>query len=262
MAPFLFGEEHALADDLYERTDLYDLVSPPDAAMERFYVQAAGGQGRQVLELACGTGRLTMPLARSGADVTGGDLSQTMLDAARKRASAEGLAPVLVQLDMRDFELGRRFDTIAVAANSLLHLTQTADQLAFLACAARHLKPDGRLIFDIFVPSAWVLSRPGDERQQLGAFQHPELGEVRIEETIAYDPIAQISHIDWYWSCPAETDFRHTKLELRQIYPQELLLVLERGGFAAIERFGGFDRSPLAPGSMRQVVICAARQLG
>ncbi len=248
-----------MADDLYERPELYDLVSPLDPDMERFYVGAAGGSGRQVLELACGTGRLALPLLRSGADVAGGDLSPAMLDTARQRANAEGLAPNLVPLDMRDFALGRRFDTIIVAANSLLHLTQTADQLAFLASAARHLKPDGRLIFDIFVPSAWILSRPGGERQLLGLFAHPELGEVRIEETIAYDPIAQISHIDWYWSHPAKTDFRHTKLGMRQIYPQELLLLLERGGFAVIERFGGFDHSPLTPTSMRQVVICAVR---
>ncbi|WP_160172813.1 class I SAM-dependent methyltransferase [Devosia sp. LC5] len=248
-----------MADDLYERPELYDLASPPDPDMERFYVAMAGGPGRQVLELACGTGRLTLPLSRSGADVTGGDLSQAMLDMAQQRARAEGLAPVLVQLDMRDFALGRRFDTIVVAANSLLHLTRTADQMAFLESAARHLKPDGRLIFDIFVPSAWILSRPGDERQLLGVFQHPELGEVSIEETIAYDPVSQISQIDWYWSHPAERNFRHTRLEMRQIYPQELLLLLERGGFALVERFGGFDRSPLTPTSMRQVVICAVR---
>ncbi|GLQ12272.1 methyltransferase [Devosia yakushimensis] len=248
-----------MADDLYDRPELYDLVSPADPEMENFYVEEAGGPGRQVLELACGTGRLTLPLARSGADVTGGDLSQTMLATARQRANAEGLAPRLAQLDMRDFELGRRFDTIVVAANSLLHLTQTGNHLAFLAAAARHLQPDGRLIFDIFVPSAWILSRPSGERQLLGLFEHPELGEVRIEETIAYDPISQISHIDWYWSRPAESDFRHTRLEMRQIYPQELVLLLERGGFALVERFGGFDRRPLTPTSMRQVVVCAAK---
>lgn len=245
-----------MADGLYDWPELYDLVSPPDPAMEGFYVETAGGPGRHVLELACGTGRLTLPLARSGANITGGDLSQTMLTSARQWARAQGLAPVLVQLDMRDFDLGQRFDSIVVAANSLLHLTDTADQLAFLAAARRHLKPDGRLAFDVFVPSAWMLSRPGDERQQLGVFQHLELGEVRVDETIAYDPISQVSHIDWYWSHGAKRDFRHTKIEMRQIYPQELGLLLERAGFTMVERFGGFDRSPLTPGSMRQVVVC------
>lgn len=248
-----------MADDLYDQPELYDWMSPADPEMERFYVEAAGGPGEQVLELACGTGRFTLPLARSGADVTGGDLSEAMLALAKARAEAEGLALTLLPLDMRDFALGRRFDTVIVAANSLLHLTQTQDQLSFLAAAARHLQPGGRLIFDIFVPSAQLLSLPHDQRQHLKTFEHPDLGTVHVEETIAYDPISQVSHINWYWSRPGQQDFRQTRLELRQIYPQELPLLLDRGGFALVERFGGFDRSPLTPASMRQVVVCAVR---
>ncbi len=61
-------------DSLYDDTDLYDLVSPPDAAMQRFYAESAGGPGRRVLELACGTGQITVPLAETGALVTGTDL--------------------------------------------------------------------------------------------------------------------------------------------------------------------------------------------
>ncbi|WP_224704228.1 class I SAM-dependent methyltransferase [Devosia aquimaris] len=246
-----------MADGLYDWPELYDLVLPANPEMERFYVEAAGGAGRQVLDLACGTGRFTLPLARSGAAMTGGDLSEGMLAAARQRAAAEALAISFVALDMRDFDLGRRFDAVTIAANSLLHLAEASEILAFLAAVKRHLKPDGRLIFDIFVPSARLLSRPHGDRQHMGAFTHPQLGMITVEETIAYDPITQISHIDWYWSQPGKGEFRHTKLEMRQIYPQELLLLLERGGFAVVERFGGFDRSPLMPTSMRQVLICA-----
>jgi SAM-dependent methyltransferase len=246
-----------MADELYDWPELYDLVSPPDPVMERFYVEAAGGRGRRVLDLACGTGRLSLPLARSGAKVTGGDLSEPMLAKARQRAAEQGLDLTLLTLDMRDFNLGQRFDAVIIAANSLLHLTGTDELLSFLAAVARHLEPNGRLIFDIFVPSARLLSLPHDARQKLGDFSHPELGTVSLEETIAYDPITQISRADWYWSRPGQADFRHTPLEMRQIYPQELPLLLERGGFRLIERFGGFDRSPLSPDSMRQVSICA-----
>lgn len=245
-----------MADELYDWPELYDLVSAPDPAMEEFYVEAAGGAGRQTLDLACGTGRLTLPLARSGAEVTGGDLSEAMLAKARRRAAEEGLDLSLVSLDMRDFDLGRRFDAVIVAANSLLHLTRTSELLSFLKAVARHLEPDGRLIFDIFVPSARLLSLPRDERQKLGDFPHQELGTITLEETIFYDPISQISRVDWYWSRPGHPDFQHTPLEMRQIYPRELPLLLERGGFRLVQRFGGFDRSPLSPGSMRQVAVC------
>jgi len=249
-----------MADDLYDWPALYDLVLPDDPDMEQFYVTAAGGAGRHVLDLACGTGRFTLPLARSGADVTGGDMSEAMLETARRRAGAEGFAIDFVALDMRDFDLGRRFDAVTIAANSLLHLTETADILRFLAAVKRHLAPNGRLIFDIFVPSARMLSLPSNVRETLGEFDHPELGLITVEETIAYDPIRQVSRADWYWSRPGHMDFRHTPLSMRQIYPQELPLLLERGGFRLVERFGDFGRSALAAGSMRQVVICAVAE--
>jgi SAM-dependent methyltransferase len=241
-------------DSLYDDADLYDLVAPRDALMERFYVEAAGGPGQRVLELACGSGRFTGPLAASGATVTGGDLSEAML--ARARAAVPSAQ--FVTLDMRDFVLGRHFDAIVIAANSLMHLHTHADFARAFAAIRQHLAPGGRLVFDVFVPSARLLSLPAGERQLLGTFPHPRLGEVTIEETIAYDPVTQVSRADWYWSTAERRDFRHTPLELRQIYPQELPLLLNLGGLKLDQRFGGFDRSPLTADSHRQVCIAIA----
>lgn len=243
---------------LYDDADLYDLVAPPDAAMEGFYVEAAGGPGRRVLDLACGSGRFTVPLAASGALVVGGDLSETMLARARAAVAERGVSAEFVQLDMRDFGLGRQFDAIVTAANSLMHLHTRADFTGAFSSIRQHLAPGGRLLFDVFVPSMRLLSLPAGQRELLGVFPHPRLGEVTIEETIAYDPITQVMRTDWYWSTADRTDFRHTPLELRQIFPQELPLLLEAGGLRLLERFGDFDRSPLTASSHRQVCVCAA----
>lgn len=245
-------------DSLYDDADLYDLVAPPDAAMERFYVEAAGGTGRRVLELACGSGRFTAPLAASGALVTAGDISETMLSRARSATAERGVSVDFIQLDMRDFALGRRFDAIVITANSLMHLHSRADFSRAFSTIRQHLAPGGRLIFDVFVPSMRLLSLPAGQRQLLGHFSHPKLGEVTIEETITYDPVTQVSRADWYWSTASHKDFRHTPLELRQIFPEELSLLVETGGLQLIERFGDFDRGPLTAHSHRQVCICAA----
>lgn len=245
-----------MTDTLYDRPDLYDLAAPDDAQMIAFYAKAAGGPGRAVLELACGSGRFTLPMAHTGARVTGGDLSELMLAAARQRADAVGLRIDFVHLDMTDFTLDQRFDSIVIASNSLLHLTDTDSIVNALTSARRHVVPHGQLVFDIFVPSAALLSLPPDQRSPLGAFTHPELGPVSLEETIQYDPISQISEVTWYWSRPGRPDFVVHPLRMRQIYPQELPLLLARAGWRIAERFGGFDRSPLGPNSMRQVVIC------
>ncbi len=226
--------------------------------MERFYVEAAGGPGQRVLELACGSGRFTAPLAASGALVIGGDLSETMLARARAVVAERGVSAEFVQLDMRDFVLGRQFDAIVVTANSLMHLHTRADFTRAFSTIRQHLTPGGRLLFDVFVPSARLLSLPAGQRELLGVLPHPRLGEVTIEETISYDPITQVMRTDWYWSTADGKDFRHTPLELRQIFPQELPLLVELGGLRLIERFGDFEHGPLTAASHRQVCICAA----
>lgn len=242
-------------DDLYADAELYDLVAPSSAEMERFYVGMAGGAGRSVLELACGSGRFAIPLAASGAHVTGGDLSEAMLERARLVAAERGVAVDLVRLDMRGFALGRRFETVVITANSLMHLHSRDDFARAFSAMRAHLEPGGRLVFDIFVPNAALLSQPAGHRQVLTSVHHDTLGEVTVEETIAYDPVSQISHVDWYWSTSTHKDFRHTPLKLRQIYPQELPLLLNMGGFRLLERFGDFNRGPMTAKSWRQVCV-------
>ena len=245
-------------DALYDDADLYDLVAPRNADMERFYVETAGGPGRRVLELGCGSGRFTVPLAESGADVTAIDISPTMLDRARQALAHKNLTANLARLDMRDFAFDQPFDAILIAANSLLHLHSLDDFARALTAIRRHLVPGGVFAFDIFVPSAAMLSRAPDQRQPMGTFTHARLGPVTVEETIAYDPTTQISRADWYWSTETQKDFRHTRLDLRQIYPQELPLLLELGGLQLRDRFGGFDRSPMTRQSFRQVCLAVA----
>lgn len=245
-------------DSLYDDAGLYDLVAPRDPDMERFYVETAGGPGRSVLELACGSGRITAPLAASGATVTGIDISPTMLERARAVLAGRGLRAELVETDIRALDLGRRFDTVVIAANSLLHLATQDDFACAFGAVCRHLAPGGRLAFDVFVPSLRLLSLPAGERNLVGEFSHSDLGTIRIEETIAYEPVSQVSRADWYWSTQDRRDFRHTLLVMRQIFPQELPLLLELGGLRLEARYGGFDRSELSGHSRRQVCIASA----
>jgi SAM-dependent methyltransferase len=241
---------------IYDNAELYDLVSPRDAAMEAFYLGAAKANGPRVLELACGSGRFTVPLAAAGLEVTGLDLSAAMLARARKTSADQGLAPEFLQRDMRDFDLGaRRFDTVMIAANSIMHLLDADDFRRFFTSVTRHLAPGGQFLFDCFVPSEALLSRPG-ERQPMTTVTHPRLGEITIEEIVDYDPSSRVAHIEWLWSTAAQRDFHVTPLELRQIYPDDLPPILAAGGFRLAHRFGDFDRSPFGPDSWRQICIC------
>lgn len=245
-------------DDLYADAELYDLVASASVEMERFYVATAGGAGRSVLDLACGTGRFSIPLAASGAVVTGGDISKVMLERARGSAASSGVNANFIELDMRNFELPSRFDAIVITANSLAHLHTHDDFERSFSTIRRHLKPGGKLVFDIFVPNPAWLSLATGQRQPVCSFQHPRLGEVTVEETISYEPLSQISRADWYWSTTTRKDFRHTPLILRQIYPQELPLLLALGGLKLQQRFGDFNFNPMTAASWEQVCVAVA----
>jgi SAM-dependent methyltransferase len=244
-------------NSLYDRPDLYDLMAPRAPTLERFYVEIASERGGPILDLACGSGRLTIPLAKAGLQVTGGDLSAKMLERARRSADAQAVELDLVQLDMRDFDLkGRTFDTIIVAMNSVLHLHGLDDFRCFFRSIARHLSPTGRLVFDAFMPNVATLGCDPNQRQLVGRAVHDTLGNVTVEETRKYDPLTQISHVNWYWSTEMTKDFWTTFLQMRVIFPQEMSLLIATDGLHLVERFGDFDRSPFVASSPRQVCVC------
>ncbi len=85
---------------------------------------------------------------------------------------------------------------------------------------------------------------------------HDSLGALTIEESARYDPLTQIRHVDWYWSSATKKDFWRVALPMRNIFPQEMPLLVASGGLRLIERFGDFDRGPLTAESMRQICVC------
>ena len=130
------------------RAELYDWElrhvlgrTDQDLAFYRGLAVAAAGP---VLELACGTGRVTAPLTAAGVDVTGIDLDPEMLAAARGRGVRS-----LVCADMRRFALHQRFSLAFVAYNSLQLLVDADDRIACLRHALDHLRAGGVLALEL-----------------------------------------------------------------------------------------------------------------
>ena len=105
----------------------------------------ANSNGRAVLEVACGTGRVAMRLARDGVEVVGLDYSSTMLDVAREKSA--GMSNIRwVQGDMRSFELGEAFGLVIIPGQAFHNMLTVADQIACLKSIRRHLVPGGVLV--------------------------------------------------------------------------------------------------------------------
>src|SRR5438067_1982858 len=149
---------------------LYDAF-PFDADVP-LYLELASAQGGRVLEVACGTGRVLVPLVRAGSHVTGLDASPFMLDIAREKLAAAGpeieARARLVEGDMRSFALGEMFDMAIIAVKSMAYLTSRVDQQRTLRAVGGHLRPGGLLALDLMNPSpARPLEPTGSLRQDL-----------------------------------------------------------------------------------------------
>jgi SAM-dependent methyltransferase len=244
-----------LISDLYDHPALYDELLPVSAHVP-FYVDLARQQAGAVLELACGTGQLTIPIASYGFPTVGLDQSGAMLTVAKDRASAAGASATFVEADMRDFALGRNFNLIFVARNSLLHLLSTADLLAALTAIRRHLAPDGVFAFDIFNPNVSLLARTAGQRFPVMDANTATFGPLAVEATNDYDSATQVNRGTWYISTPDRRDAWIVPMVLRSIFPQELPLLLSAAGLELVSRFGELSREPFGPGSRAQVCLC------
>lgn len=247
-----------MSHQFYSHARLYDLMFPGCEPAVDFYRVEADWRGRSVLELGCGTGHKLIPIASDGHPCVGLELSADMLAEAQRKADERGVAVEWVQGDMRDFDLGRTFDLVFIAANSLLHLHETVDLVNCFRSVRRHLAPGARFVFDVFNPSVRFLADADGVRRtrQALSFVDPGRGNVSVDVAETYDVAAQVTRGTWYLSTDSEPDFLVVPLEIRSIFPQELPLLLSRGGLRLVERFGDWSGRPFAGDAALQVCVC------
>ena len=244
--------------DFYDHPDLFDALLPVSAHLT-FYRELARQQGGNVLELACGTGQLTIPIALDGRPTVGLDQSNAMLKVAKRRASGLGAPVGFIQADMRHFALDSDFRLVFVARNSLLHLLTNADLVAAFATARRHLAPGGIFAFDVFTPSLTLLNRSPGQRFPVMDEDTVTFGRLCVEGTCDYDSSTQVNNATWYISTPHVRDAWVVPMVLRSIFPQELPLLLAAAGLELVNRFGDLGREPFGPASRALVCLCRRR---
>jgi SAM-dependent methyltransferase len=243
---------------IYDDGELYDLVNEHVVDDIPFYQDVViSGGGGDVLELACGSGRITLSVAPFARSVTGLDASPQMLEWARaKAAKAPKVKVDWREGDMSRFQLGRQFDLVLIPYNAFHHLLKTEQALACLRAVAQHLKADGRLMFDIFNPSLAILSRDGSRRRPIYQLKDAKGRPVVIEETNKYDEATQINHITWYYTVDGVPDVLQSGIQMRQFFPQEMDFLLQAAGFTVDAKYGYFDKKPFTSGDMKQIFIC------
>jgi len=242
---------------------LYDSVPLYGARKDiGFYVQEAAAARGPVLELGCGTGRILLPIARTGCSVVGLDDSHQMLARCRKKLAAEPeqirARVTLHERDVRGFDLGAAFPLVIAPFRVFQQLTTVDDQLTFLGAVLRHLAPGGRFIFDVFNPNFIALTgHDGVEREDTPEQPLPDGRSFRRTARVTQVRwLDQVSEIELSYYVAAQRFVQ--AFEMRWYLRTELQHILARAGFRISELYGDFARGPLVDGSPEQVV-CAER---
>jgi len=238
--------------------DQFSTGLPGDVA---FYVAQAQAAGSPVLELACGTGRIAIPVAQAGVQIVGLDLSPDML--AQFAAKLPALSPEVqgrIRLecgDMRTLDLDQRFALVTIPYRAFLHSLTVAYQQATLRGVHRHLQPGGRLVLNVFDPNIEIIAAHsgylGQALKRSAEFTRPEdRRRVVVWEALRYDMTAQIVHVQWIYDELDNDDVvasrAYTDLHLRWVYRYEMEHLLTLCGFAVEALYSDFDGGPFVAG--------------
>jgi SAM-dependent methyltransferase len=230
-----------------------------------FYQHLAREVGGPILDLACGTGFLTMPLAELGFAVTGVDLAPEMLDLARRKA---GTLPIRwVHADCRTLDLGEQFRLVTLTGNAFQEFRTRWDQEGLLGAVRRHLAPGGLFGFETRFPRPSVLLTPEalagewSEETVWRQFENAQGQTVTVSTLQRYDAVDQTVEyvIHRRWEEEGRAEVRTERAAYRFVFPREMEALLHYNGFAIREAYGDWDRQQLTGTSPRMIYVCQLR---
>ncbi len=226
------GPSDALID--YDRVaDVYDLYVTSSLDVGFYVEEAAKVQGK-VLELMCGTGRISVPLLEAGVDLTCVDASEGMLARLEKRLRARKLEAQVLRADVRHLNLREEFDLVLIPFHSFSELASPEDQELALRAAHGCLKEGGRLICPLHNPAIRARSADGALRLN-GSFPTEDGGLLVVS---GFESLEEgsgvVERVQLYEFFDASNNLR-----AKRVLPMRFALI-DRSGFAELSATAGF----------------------
>ena len=223
----------------------YDALHDPgttDAAVE--VIAEIAGQG-SILELAIGTGRIALPLARKGLDIAGIDASPDMVAKLRHKPGG-GNIPVTIG-DFADVAVEDQFDHVFLVFNTLFNLKSQDDQVRCFKNVADRLNDNGTFLIEAFVPDFSDYKKGQNVRTM-----RLDMESVWLEAAV-HDPARQL--LEFQRIRITDDGMRLVPLPLRYAWPAEIDLMAKLAGLEPKQRWGGWDRSPFTANSKMHVSV-------
>jgi SAM-dependent methyltransferase len=245
--------------DPYRSPFHYDLEYADYTEDIDWYVDLARKAGGTVLELGCGTGRITLALAEAGATVHGVDENAAMLRALEQKL--RGLPDVVrwrvrhEQRDFRTLEGPPRYPLVLLPFNTIHHCRDGADATAVFEAVGRVLLPGGRFALDCYLPWPELYARDPDQRYAERTWLDPRSG-VPIDswEQSRWDPDSSVHHVIYTYQARGQ-DPHVVHLDLRMFPLDELRALIEAAGWRIVHEASDFTGAAMAPESTKCVLV-------
>lgn len=246
IAPF-YDIEHA---DFDEDLDMY-----------RNFAELCGGK---ILELACGSGRLLLPLAREGYTLTGVDTSAGMLEIARLALEKEGLTArcQLVQQDMCSLQLQEKFRMAMIALGSFGHIITRLQQQRALASIRQHLSIGATFILDISNEDARYMEALSGQMLHQGTWQRADGSYVTHFLSPASSKSQHLLDLTHFYEVHRQGGNVQRSVSQTSLYlfeRNETELLLDQAGFRVKDVYGSYEFGSYEHESARMIFITEAR---
>jgi SAM-dependent methyltransferase len=259
-----------MCSNMYETlARYYDQIHTPLTADIPFVCDRLAKHGGPLLELGCGTGRLLFPLAEAGLHVTGVDSSPQMLAIARQRLNKQPpdirhLITLLEEdiLNLSGDEINTRFVSALLSYNTILHFREP-EIARILRGVATLLHPAGRLLIDTANPFAFTEAVYPDMPILEKSFIDHQTGE-RVEQwsRSSLDTRDQTLTVSWRFQRESEAaETKSVKIDYHYLYPHQLILLLQREGFALEQMWGSYEEDPFFEESERLLLLASLLDL-
>lgn len=214
------------------------------------YCRLAEETTGSVLELGCGTGRITIPILETGADVCAVDASVSQLKLLDAEANERGLDPDIIVGDMCSFEIYKEFELIILPYETVRYALTPERQLSCLRQVRQHLGPDGKVVLDFSRPEPeWS----DDPRTLRAEFNYENNNYLLITTFKLSDTVEQVLHIDEKLYQDGVLFGEHT-VKISRPTKREFAHIIERSGFDNWEVYADHEQTPLAEASSKSMV--------
>ena len=246
-----------MTNDFDSWAEIYDLIHVDLTDDIKFYVEEALFSNGEILEIGCGTGRVTIPMAQMGANVTAVDISEAMLKTLSSKIYPNNINLKPIKMDMRSLSLPNRFDLIIIPFHGFQSLLQYEDQSECLESLRNHLARDGTLIIDLFVPDRNMLEQEQNKVYFIKNILLPDDNRsITLWHSSRFDIPHQIISTKLFIDINENgrmIESQAKDFSLRYIHRYEAEYLFKNSGFKLKNLFGDFDRNNFGPNSEEMI---------